>query len=337
MAHRGPRFIMGNMPPPIGGVSTFIRRYTAGLKASGVRFSVRDWVKMSFGGRLRWLFRLLLDPRSLSLEVNAYETWAMLALIARPFRTHTLLRIHSGRPETRLSSGRQWIFRRFLKTVDEFVLVGPHVRDVLAEGGFAVPDNARIEPAFLPPPPEDEPGILSTYDSRLMRFIETRSPLLVIQGSDTFYNGIDLYGTDLAIQAILDLRGEYPGIGLLIGRPTLGDEQFRAYCEELAARVEAAGASQHITILDGEREFWPIVKRANVFLRPTALDGDSIGVREAMHFGVPVVASDVVPRPDGVYLFESRDGDELTLAIRRALSQSAPRAFPAPDLEAPCS
>jgi glycosyltransferase involved in cell wall biosynthesis len=351
MALRGHRFILGNMPPPIGGVSTFMRRYTAGLKAAGIPFTVRDWVKMDPWSRAAWFLRLILDPRRLRLEVNAYETWAMTALVVRPFPSHTLLRVHSGRPETHLSRGRRLIFRLFLKRVDEFVLVGPHVRDVLAGGGFEVPSHARIEPAFLPPPPDDESGILQTYDAQLLDFVESRSPLLTIQGSDTFYQGVDLYGSDLAVDALLALREEYPNIGLVIGRPTLGDARFRAYCKELDERVSRAGASDHMAILDGEREFWPVVKRAGVFLRPTALDGDSIGVREALHFDVPVVASDVVPRPPGVFLFRSRDPLELTRAIRRALEglpasgQGQPasgQGLPAsgqglPSEEAPCS
>src|SRR6185503_11969747 len=50
-----------------------------------------------------------------------------------------------------------------------------------------------------------------------------------------------------------------------------------------------------------------LMARSAVFVRPTFRDGDSISVREAVSLGVPVVASNVGSRPDGVALFEAGD------------------------------
>jgi glycosyltransferase involved in cell wall biosynthesis len=72
---------------------------------------------------------------------------------------------------------------------------------------------------------------------------------------------------------------------------------------------------------------WPVIKRASVFLRPTTSDGDSISLREALHFNVPVVASDAAPRPAGSILFASRDQAEFNSAISTALQSG----------EVPCS
>jgi glycosyltransferase involved in cell wall biosynthesis len=52
-----------------------------------------------------------------------------------------------------------------------------------------------------------------------------------------------------------------------------------------------------------------------VFVRPTRIEGDALSVREALHVGVPVVASDVVRRPAGASTFASDD----TADLRRAL------------------
>jgi glycogen(starch) synthase len=70
-----------------------------------------------------------------------------------------------------------------------------------------------------------------------------------------------------------------------------------------------------------------VIKRSSVFLRPTTSDGDSISLREALHFNVPVVASDAAPRPDGSILFASRDQEDFICAIETALQTG----------EAPCS
>ena len=54
------------------------------------------------------------------------------------------------------------------------------------------------------------------------------------------------------------------------------------------------------------------MKTCDLFLRPTNSDGDSVSVRESLSLGVPVIASDAAPRPNGTILFRSRDHDDLT-------------------------
>ena len=298
-----------------------MRRHVALRRSAGERLEVRDWVRMSPVRRILWVLKLLLDPRRLRLEFNAYETSAMAAVVLRPFPVHVFLRVHSGGPEARLTPGQRRVLKRFLLRVDEVVLVGEHVRGVLSDAGYTLPVEPRIEPAFLPPPPEDEEGILDTYHPALRTFLNERSPLLTLQGSEAFRNGVDLYGADMAIELLIQLQEDYPNIGLVIGRPTPGDDHFRAYCRKLDERLFDTGLHDHVAILDGERELWPVIKRADVYLRPTLSDGDSIGVREALHLGTAVAASEVAPRPEDVHLFRSRDGDDFLRAVRAALEE----------------
>ncbi|MFT5142185.1 MAG: glycosyltransferase involved in cell wall biosynthesis [Rhodothermales bacterium] len=312
---------MGTQPPPVGGVTTFLRRHLSQLEAAGVPFTARDWLKMRTMARLRWLLHIAATPKLIRLEFNSYETWTMAAVVLRFFPANILYRIHSGGPEARLSPLRRWILRRFLKRVNEVVLVGPHVRQIMIDAGFQLPSNERIEPAFLPPPLGDEEQVMETYGEDGRKFLADHSPLLVIQGS-TFGGTTDLYGSDMAVDALLQLRADYPRLGLIIGRPIKGSAFFQAHCARLADMVDEAGAAANMWILDGEREFWPLIKAAHVFLRPTTSDGDSIGVREALFFDIPVVASDVAPRPPGVRLFPSRDNDAFARAIRRVLGET---------------
>lgn len=319
MTVRGHRYVIGTLPPPVGGVSTFVRRHAARLRSAGVQVEIRDWIRMSPLERLRWLLFLVARPGRITLEFNAYETWSMAAVLCRPFAAEITLRIHSGGPETRLSSMRKRILRRFLRVVDHFILVGPHVRGVMESAGFHIPPEAEIQPAFLPPPASDEEAILTSYGPEGAAFLDSHDPVLVIQGADAFRDGIDLYGSDLALDALTALRATYPQVGLVIGRPSTGDHIFQAYCKGLQDRMASEGLLDAVWILDGGRELWPVIKRSSVFLRPTTSDGDSISVREALYFGVEVVASDAAPRPEGVHLFANRDSVDFIRAILEAL------------------
>ena len=66
-------------------------------------------------------------------------------------------------------------------------------------------------------------------------------------------------------------------------------------------------------------------------MRPTRTDGDAVSIREAMHFGRPVVASDAVPRPEGVVTFPSRDQAAFEAAVLETLSKTTPRNASAND------
>ena len=72
-------------------------------------------------------------------------------------------------------------------------------------------------------------------------------------------------------------------------------------------------------------------------LRTTWYDGDALSVREALHFGLPVIATDNGMRPAGVRLIPPRDLKELLAAIDDALGSLPPTANLPPRLTIPTS
>jgi glycosyltransferase involved in cell wall biosynthesis len=68
-----------------------------------------------------------------------------------------------------------------------------------------------------------------------------------------------------------------------------------------------------------------VVADSDLMLRTTLYDGDSISVREAIHFGVPVVATDRAPRPEGVRVVPAQDLARLCEAAEQCLSNGARR------------
>jgi hypothetical protein len=250
-------------------------------------------------------------------------TLPMVALLLRPRRSHVRLHVHSGRFADKLKGIRRRVFARFLTIVDDLVVVGPHVAERLSDAGFELPACTRVAHAFIAPDLAHEKEIWQTYPEELRAFAKSHDPLIVMQGSDALEDGSDLYGADLAIEALSELRHHAPHVGLVIGRPTAGDEAFRQYCENQRRRINALGLSSRVHLLTGERELWPLTKASDVFLRPTTTDGDSVSVREALHFGVPVVASDVCRRPHGVVVFQSENVGDLAAKVRAVLSHGS--------------
>src|SRR5690606_7512387 len=57
--------------------------------------------------------------------------------------------------------------------------------------------------------------------------------------------------------------------------------------------------------------FISLIEQADIILRPTNTDGDALTVREGLFLGKKVIASDVVKRPEGPYIFKNRDLNSL--------------------------
>jgi len=65
------------------------------------------------------------------------------------------------------------------------------------------------------------------------------------------------------------------------------------------------------------------ISRANLMLRTTLFDGDAVSIREALHLGTAVIASDNGMRPSGVHLIPKSDLAALLRAIEDRLAQPA--------------
>ena len=62
------------------------------------------------------------------------------------------------------------------------------------------------------------------------------------------------------------------------------------------------------------------IEQSDALLRTTLYDGDSICVREALHLGTPVIATDNGMRPLGCDLFPAEDLDGLLDVIEKRLN-----------------
>lgn len=61
--------------------------------------------------------------------------------------------------------------------------------------------------------------------------------------------------------------------------------------------------------------FFELMRLSDIMLRPTATDGDSLSVREALYLKKKVIATDCVDRPHGVILFHYNNIESLDEAL----------------------
>ena len=165
-----------------------------------------------------------------------------------------------------------------------------------------------VLPAFIPPDLEKEEPL--PEDVKLI--LERHKQQKIVVGNAfrlNIYNGQDLYGTDLLIEVAETIKKNGDNIVIIFIVTTLevNKEMFFEYQE----RIKKKGLENHIYLLHKKLSFVNLIKESNLVVRPTNTDGDALTIREALYLGKPVIASDVVERPQGTILFKNRDSNDL--------------------------
>ena len=184
---------------------------------------------------------------------------------------------------------------------------------VSAETDFLFVPNQKIEviPGFIPPNSDELRE--DTIPKEINSFLSNHSRCIVSNASYFRHvHGKDLYGLDLAIELMLDLKkeGSYTGIGLIFVIPRV-HQNSQEHFDRIKKLVASEGLKDSILIWNRPVTFPALLKKSDLSLRLTRRDGDSASVRESLSLGVPVIASDAAPRPGGTVLFQSGDRDDL--------------------------
>jgi glycosyltransferase involved in cell wall biosynthesis len=312
--------LIGPYSPPRGGVQAHITALREYLRSRDISCQVIDLSPGRktdgigvYGPRnaldvARLLLTLDYDIAHLHVGGNISTRIAALAILASLIpRRKSILTFHSGgypsSPEGRAMNRHS--FRGIaVNCFDRVVGVNEEIVEWFHRVGVSQERIRLISPHAVPGPPPtvDLPESLKT-------FMAIHSPLLVSVG------GLEPeYDLPLQIEALGELRVEFPQAGLvLVGSGSLE--------QDLRSRATQKAYNEHIYFCgDIERSVaLRVIAESDLMLRTTLYDGDSIAVREAVHFGVPVVATDRAPRPEGVRIVPAQNLELLRSSVTECL------------------
>jgi glycosyltransferase involved in cell wall biosynthesis len=271
---------VGPRPPPTGGVATHIRDVE---RAPADRSVAIDHVDPSHDGKLR-LFAALARAHArrdlVHVHTNGHNrgSWLLALVCAGP---RSILTLHSGLAPSYIADHPY--VRHIARAYARVIAVNREIADALAIPVEIVPAWTTRSLAFRLPPPG-----LQTLRKR-------HQPLYAC----ALAPGPE-YGATLMLDAFAQVRLRQPRAGLLLygpGTRELADEVSRHPMKGLRQSVALLGE------LPRERSL-AVMAAADVFVRPTLADGDSVSVREALALGRVVVASNVGHRPEAVRTFQ---------------------------------
>lgn len=315
--------LVGNYPPPLGGISVHIQRLSRLLSPSwdvavidlyGSRstptcagekvFRVGGPLPASFWRGFQLIRALRGDVVHFHVTYLKRFAWVGPAMIsAAGSRASKILTIHGGSFVAHLrqmGAFRRGVVRKVLESVDKIIAVNEEASSALAELGLA--SKVVVIPAYLPA----EEGASDVIDQQIAKLSGRK--LVSACGS-----GFSYYGLHVLLDAMEmgSLRQHAVPVLSLYGRC---DER---YVENLIRRTQG---------LDGiifrdlpPAEFAYLLSRSDIFVRPTDRDGDSVAVREAIERRCQVIASDCAPRPKGVLLFPTDNVAALAQGLNAAM------------------
>lgn len=334
--------LLGPYPPPYGGVQTNLLAIRELLRARGTpcrvvnltRYRQAEGAGIYFPESALAVVRLLVRLPGDIIHVHIggdISTRLLLLLLFCSLlpRAKTVLTLHSGGypgSEAGRSSHPGTFRARVFQRLDALIAVNRELVELFVQKFGVRRERVHlIEPHSLPAETASDEDL----SAPVREFLSSRKPVFLSMGWLE-----PEYDYPLQIEAIARLRQQHPNAGLMI----FGSGRLEG---ELKARILRSGCEDAV-LLAGDVPHPAALRameRSDVFLRTTHYDGDSISVREALHLGVPVVATDNGMRPEGVILTPVGSLEGLLEASAKALSmprQSVGRAPDTRNIEAVC-
>lgn len=314
--------LVGPYPPPYGGLAVQLcewQRYLSEqsgyqcrvLNIGEFRDTTIDGCVPTFGywDFIRKLYKHCSENYLIHLLTNGHNARSWLsacgcALVGMRNRRRTVLVFGSGNaPE-------------YIKNAGPFMTMV--IRTSLRLGGYFICRNSEMREALIQCGAESEriallPGFLGLNNNDCQRDVPDKIEAFLKEHDPVLGATANLdpeYGIEFMLEAMEELRTRYPSIGLLIIGP---DEDSRTAFTKASNSIHFTGQLSNQTVL-------AVMSRFTLFLRATYFDGDSISVREALSLGVPVVASNVGYRPEGVHLFPKGNRLAMIAQITKVLN-----------------
>jgi len=332
--------IIGPYPKPYGGISVHIRNFTLYyLKTHHDKLKINiyntsnqkelvddyDFIKRIPSSRLKINFILrplgLIKPlihfKPDIIHYSGSASWVMriiTLLFSKTLRAKSILSIHGagfknnifGKNLVKTLSLTQKIIWVFIKNYNHIVCDNHYQIRNLKVLGYGDSKISLIS-EFIPPIMREED--YEKIPDYIQNFFTKNQINLYGMGWDANIDGVDLYGIDMMLKLMQQIKLRYNElkIGLTLKLLNVSDK----YLEKLNKEITEKSLDNILIIERDIREVYPLIEKADIMIRPTCTDGDSVSIREALYFNTEVITSNAVSRPKGCIVFKNRDQDDF--------------------------
>ncbi|MHA1729282.1 MAG: glycosyltransferase [Promethearchaeota archaeon] len=301
---------IGTLPPPLGGISVYLHRLSQRFPED----IFIDYNKLGFFRFNYWILQQLFSKEKKEFIIHSNNTrirmiFFLLCLISKHDYSLVIHAITIFDDYNKSNPFYKFLIKKMLNKASNIQVVNHFMLKQLKIMDLKNP-NVIIKPAFLPPLENNEKDILISYDKQFLEFLKARKPLLISNAHALeFYKDHDLYGLNTCIELTYQLKKEFPNLGFIFA--LANDKINETYLQKMKKRIRRLNIEKNFFMLTGQKIIWPLFKKVDLMIRPTITDGDSVSIREALYFKLPVIASDVVSRPKPCITYNYDDFEDL--------------------------
>lgn len=306
--------LIGPYPHPSGGATVHVMRLSKFLNDSGIDVQVYDYsgqgtctvpyVKKISNKKL-WFLKYFFNPVEdiIHVHIRDWRERFLLVVIAKVKKKKIIFTIHSLREDwSEFSVLKKIIVSFILKNTDYIITAGYNEAEKLKKWG-----NYEKKISVIPPFISPIIGNVQLPEC-VDKFVKNHSTIISANSSNmNFYKGQDLYGIDMCVELCSRLSENYD-VGFIYCITRVTDPE---YLNKLKDKIKSLEIQDKFLFITEKIEFWPILSKSDIFVRPTNTDSYGVSIAEAIFMSVPSIASNVCRRPEGTIEFECRNIDDL--------------------------
>ncbi len=304
--------ILGPNLYPLNGITVHIKRVLERTKnrklitTKHVPLSIRN-------PQLIFFIKLLVSESRTKIHLHNYHPIFLLeSFLINTKKNKLIFTIHSEGIPTILEKGNafyRFLILKFLRRCNIIICVNPSLAKRIYRFGIKR-QQIVVLPAFIHPVYNREDiNLLPPKIKEIRR--EENIILCANAGISDVMNYRIVYGLDL-LQKLMRKLEKRKNIYLVL---------FLAIDRNLDKYGLTDFVAPNIKLFIGGRyDLTPVIASSDLFLRPTRTDGYSLSVAESLILGTPVIASDVVDRPEGTILFKTSDFEDFYDKVSNTIS-----------------
>ncbi|MCK5604519.1 glycosyltransferase family 4 protein [Candidatus Pacearchaeota archaeon] len=321
--------LVGPYPPPYGGISVHIKRLKYYLVKKGHQCFVCNYGDISNAngddifsitsikkiwkkkGNFFWETKRV-NPEIIHIHHcgSGFFLEMRLIFLWKIMGKRIFITFHGGSlPKFISKAGRKDLMglKLLVKMAEKIIHVNEKQRKALLDIiGRTKQNKLNIVSPFLPPINDDKQRI--EFSSEVMKFYETKKEIITIIGGWRSYHKFEC-----AVETLLLLLNDYCDVAMVFLLSSGGDIEYKKMILDL---IKRAKIGNNILILEDVKNVAIYLKKSNIFMRTSSIDGNSVSILEALWFGISVIASDAVKRPEGVILFKDGEAKDLFWKIK---------------------
>lgn len=317
--------MLGIYPPPYGGISIFIKRIIEKLDQKKITTILYNPCKENIKIIL-WKIIFVNSKDIIHVNFTNKKLKIIFGLYSFFFRKKIILSIHGEGIINDYEKSNyiiKKIYRFSIKKYKHIIPVNETLKKYCISLGIEE-KKISVIPAYINPIKQKKDYEL--IDSAVWTFIQNQravgNRIITGNGNIRFYKNEDLYGLDMLIELMKELKLQKEKVSLvfvLLGYEEQSKEE-RKYFVSLVERIKKLELEKKIYIyISKNTEYYPILENTDIFIRPTNTDGYGISLVEAIFFKKISIASDVCERNKNVILFEKRNHQALFETVIRIL------------------